>query len=488
MTQLPFRSATELAAAVRDKEVSSTELLECYLDRIEELNPGLGAVVTLDAERARREAAEADRRLARGAETGPLHGLPVTVKDCLETAGMRTTCGAPELAGYVPEKDAEAVGRLRRAGAIVIGKTNLPVWASDCQSYNELFGTTNNPWNASRTPGGSSGGAAAAVAAGLCALELGSDLGGSLRIPAAWCGVYALKPSYGIVPVRGHIPPPPGMPADIDIGVLGPVARSAADLELCLAVLAGPDPVESVAWRLELPAAPPGAIGQWRVAVWPEEPGWPVDRAVAERLTAVADALAAAGVEVGEARPVDLEASLDLAQRLIQGGIAGVLPEPDFTALAGRAAGLDPRDQSPPARFARNVAQSARDLAQAKQEQHRLRASWAQFFTGYDILLCPAMRTTAIAHDHNPDVDARVITVNGTQVPYADQFAWVQAVGAAYLPAVVAPAGIATDGLPAGVQIVGPYLHDRTVIAFARALAGLIGGFTPPPAYAAATT
>jgi amidase len=224
------------------------------------------------------------------------------------------------------------------------------------------------------------------------------------------------------------------------------------------------------------------------VAVWPEEPGWPVDRAVAERLTAVADALAAAGVEVGEARPVDLEASLDLAQRLIQGGIAGVLPEPDFTALAGRAAGLDPRDQSPPARFARNVAQSARDLAQAKQEQHRLRASWAQFFTGYDILLCPAMRTTAIAHDHNPDVDARVITVNGTQVPYADQFAWVQAVGAAYLPAVVAPAGIATDGLPAGLQIVGPYLHDRTVIAFARALAGLIGGFTPPPAYAAATT
>ena len=300
--QLPFRSATELAAAVRGKEVSSTELVECYLDRIEALNPGLGAVVTLDAGRARREAAEADRRLARGAEVGPLHGLPVTVKDCLETAGMRTTCGAPELAGYVPQRDAEAVGRLRRAGAIVIGKTNLPVWASDCQSYNELFGTTNNPWDVSRTPGGSSGGAAAAVAAGLCALELGSDLGGSLRIPAHWCGVYALKPSYGIVPMQGHIPPPPGMPADIDIGVLGPVARSAADLDLCLAVLAGPGPVESAAWRLELPAAPARAIGQWRVAVWPQEPRWPVDHTVAERLMAVADALAAAGAQVGEAR------------------------------------------------------------------------------------------------------------------------------------------------------------------------------------------
>src|SRR5215475_3400879 len=210
MTQLPFRSATELAAAVRGKEVSSAELLECYLDRIEELNPSLGAVVTLDAERARREAAEADRRLARGAEVGPLHGLPVTVKDSLETRGMRTTCGAPELAGYVPDHDAEAVARLRSAGAIVVGKTNLPMWAGDCQSYNDVFGTTNNPWDLSRTPGGSSGGAAAAVAAGLSALDLGSDLGGSLRIPAHWCGVYALKPSFGVVPSRGHIPPPPG--------------------------------------------------------------------------------------------------------------------------------------------------------------------------------------------------------------------------------------------------------------------------------------
>ena len=210
MTQLPFRTATELAAALRAKEISSTELLDCYLGRIEEFNPGLGAVVTLDVDRARREAAEADRRLVRGAEAGPLHGLPVTVKDCLETAGLRTTCGAPELAGYVPERDAEAVGRLRSAGAIVMGKTNLPAWASDCQSYNELFGTTNNPWDTARTPGGSSGGAAAAVAAGLSALELGSDLGGSLRIPAAWCGVYTLTPSFGVIPVAAEYGRPPG--------------------------------------------------------------------------------------------------------------------------------------------------------------------------------------------------------------------------------------------------------------------------------------
>jgi len=487
MTQLPFRSATELAAAVRAREISSTELVDCYLGRIEKLNPGLGAVVTVDADRARREAAEADRRLAGGAAAGPLHGLPVTIKDCLETAGLRTTCGAPELAGHVPERDAEPVARLRRAGAIVIGKTNLPAWAADCQTYNELFGTTGNPWDAARTPGGSSGGAAAAVAAGLSALDVGSDLGGSLRIPAAWCGVYTLKPSFGIVPGRGHIPPPPGVLAEIDIGVVGPLARSAADLDLLLAVLAGPDQEQAAAWRLELPAAPDRAARQWRVAVWPDEPGWPLDRTVAERLRAAADSLAAAGLSVTEARPVDLDESLDVAQRLIQGGVAGVLPEPAFAELAGRAAGLDPGDRSPPARFARNITQSARDLGRAKQEQLRLRASWARFFGQYDILLCPAMRTTAIPHDHTPDVDARVITVNGAPVPYADQFAWVQAVGAAYLPAAVAPAGTGADGLPVGIQIVGPYLHDRTVIAFAQVLADVIGGFTPPPAYTAAT-
>jgi amidase len=488
VTQLPFRPATELAAAVRGKEISSAELVECYLARIGTLDPGLGAVVTLDAERARREAAEADRRLTRGDEVGPLHGLPVTVKDCLETASLRTTCGAPQLASYVPDHDAEAVRRLRRAGAIIIGKTNLPAWASDCQSYNELFGTTNNPWNSARTPGGSSGGAAAAVAAGLSALDLGSDLGGSLRIPAAWCGVYALKPSYGIIPQHGHIPPPPGTLAEVDIAVLGPLARSAADLDLCLAVLAGPSPAEAAAWRLELPAGPARKVDEWRVAVWPGEPGWPLDRTVAQRLIATADALSAAGMRVDEVRPVDLDESLDVAQRLIQGGIAGILPEPDFAGLTARAAGLDPGDRSPAARFARNITQSARQLALAKQEQHRLRAAWARFFTQYDIMLCPAMRTTAIPHDHNPDVDARVISVNGTPVSYADQFAWVQAVGVAYLPAAVAPAGIAGDGLPVGVQIVGPYLHDRTVVAFAQVLAGLIGGYTPPPAYSAAAT
>jgi amidase len=488
MTQLPFRSATELAAAIRRKEISSAELLACYLHRIEEFNPALNAIINLDAERARREAAGADRCLASGQQLGPLHGLPMTIKDSLETAGMRTTCGAPELADHVPGRDAAAVARLRSAGAIIVGKTNLPAWAGDCQSYNELFGTTNNPWDAARTPGGSSGGAAAAVAAGLTALELGSDLGGSLRIPAHWCGVYTLKPSYGIVPLHGHIPPAPGTLSGLDVAALGPLARGVDDLDLCLSVLAGPDDTDGVAWRLELPQAPDRAIGDWRVAVWPDEPGWPLDRNVAERLNAAKEALSAAGMRVQEARPVDLDASLDVAQRVIQGSMAGALPEPAFAALAARAARFDPADQTPPARFARNVTQRARHLALAKEEQLALRAAWAEFFAQYDVLLCPAMRTTAIAHDHNPDVDARLITVNGEQASYADQFAWVQAVGLAYLPAAVVPAGTAADGLPVGVQVVGPYLRDRTVVAFARLMRDLVGGFTAPPGYAAVTT
>lgn len=264
MSELTYASATELVSGLRSGEPSSAEVLEHLLTRIEEVNGDVNAFVTVDAEGARECARRADDARARGADLGPLQGLPMTIKDCFETEGIRTTVGAPFLADYVPALDADAVARLRRAGAIVFAKSNVPMFTADGQAYNDVAGTTNNPWDLTRTPGGSSGGAAAALAAGMTPLELGSDIAGSIRIPASFCGVFGLKPSYGLVPLRGHIPGPPGTLAPADINALGPLARSVDDLELALDVLAGPNDADAAAWRLELPlpgVASSGASG-----------------------------------------------------------------------------------------------------------------------------------------------------------------------------------------------------------------------------------
>src|SRR5690606_37586313 len=217
-------------------------------------NPALNAIVATDIEAARERARAADAALAAGESWGPLHGVPITIKDTFEVAGMPTTAGAKELRDHRPSSNAVAVQRLLDAGAIVFGKTNVPLYAGDLQTYNEVYGSTSNPWDLHRTPGGSSGGAAAALAAGLTALELGSDIGGSIRTPSHFCGVCGLKPSYGIIPSRGHIPGPPGTLSEADISVTGPMARSVDDLELALDILAGPDTPAAKGWRLELPA------------------------------------------------------------------------------------------------------------------------------------------------------------------------------------------------------------------------------------------
>ena len=260
-------AATELTRAIRDRQISSRELLDYLLARAEQVNPALNAIVGWDIDRARAAAVVADEATARGELTGPLHGLPMTVKDVFETEGLVTTAGAPELARYMPRTDAVAVARLKAAGAIIFGKSNTPLYAGDWQTYNDVYGRTNNPWDLSRTAGGSSGGAAAAVAAGMTPLELGSDIGGSIRNPSHYNGVYGHKPSWGIVPVRGHIPGPPGSLVQVDIGVAGPIARSIADLRTALGIMAGPLPQEAAGWRLELdPGSGLGDIRELRVA------------------------------------------------------------------------------------------------------------------------------------------------------------------------------------------------------------------------------
>src|SRR5580704_8293476 len=264
---LDYATTTELTRAIRDRELSSRELLSHVLTRVEQRNPGLNAIVALDAERAQAAAAAADQATARGEADGPLHGLPMTVKDVWETEGLVTTAGAGELKEYVPEADALAVGRLKAAGAIIFGKTNTPLYAGDFQTFNDVYGRTNNPWDRSRTVGGSSGGAAAAVAAGFTPLELGSDIGGSIRNPAHFNGVYGLKPSWGVVPSRGHIPGPPGSLVETDVNCNGPLARSLDDLRLALDVVAGPVPEDAAGWRLELdPGDPIDAVRRLRVA------------------------------------------------------------------------------------------------------------------------------------------------------------------------------------------------------------------------------
>ncbi|HET6529555.1 MAG TPA: amidase [Actinoplanes sp.] len=475
-------SAAELTAALRRRDLSSRELLDRYLDRIERLDPRLNAVVTVDADRARAEADAADQAAARGAELGPLHGLPVTVKDSIETASLRTTCGTPELAGYVPERDATAVARLRAAGAVILAKTNTPAWAGDAQTDNPVFGRTNNPWDPERSPGGSSGGPAAAVAAGLTGLDLGSDLGGSIRMPAGYCGVYGLRPSYGLIPLRGHLPPPPGTRAGIDMATLGPLARSADDLAIVLAALAGPDDARAVGWRLTLPPPRADSLTGYRVAAWLDDPACPVDGAVLDVLAAAVEALRRAGVTVDDrVRPADLGESARLFQDLVQPLAGAALPQPDFDALTALAG--DPAAPATPRReWAGRVTARVRDWVSAHERRLAVAADWARLFRHYDVLLCPVTPTTALPHDDTPDPDRRRIHVNGRAVPYWDQVRWVQAVATVRLPAAAVPVGLA-GGLPVGLQIVGPYLEDRTVIDFSRRLAEVTGGYRPPPGY-----
>ena len=465
--------------------MSSRELLDLYLDRIGTADPALNAVVTLDVEEARRLAGEVDEALARGEAVGPLHGLPMTVKDTLETSGIPTTAGSPALADHVPARDATAVARLKAAGAVVFGKTNCPLYGGDAQSYNDVFGTTGNPWALDRSPGGSSGGAAAALAAGLTALELGSDIGGSVRNPAHYCGIYGHKPSFGIIPTRGHIPPPPGALSPVDLAVVGPLGRAAEDLALALDVLAGPDESDGSAWRLDLPPARGRTPADYRVAVWLDDPACSIDGNVGDVLSDVTDALALAGVAIDDRRRpgFELAEAHRTYQRLLYGVTAAGLANSVYATLLAKAEELAPDDDRRNARYLRDATARHRDWLAANEERARYRERWGDFFRDYDILLCPTVPTTAIPHDHS-NINHRTITVNGETRDYWDQIIWPGMASMSGLPATVAPVGPASDGLPVGIQIVGPYLADRSTIDFARRLADTVGGYEPPPAFA----
>jgi amidase len=333
-------------------------------------------------------------------------------------------------------------------------------------------------------PGGSSGGSAAALAAGLTGLELGSDIGGSIRNPSHYCGVYGHKPSYGLVPLRGHIPGPPGQLAESDLGVVGPMGRSPADLGLALDVLLGPDEWEARAWRVELPPPRRERIEDYRLALWLDDPLCPIQSEVGDRLQDAADALARAGAAVdAKARPVDALESFSVYLRLLYGALASGFPEEVLVRLDAQAEDLAPEDESLPANLTRGASQRHREWRAVHERRTHLRARWAAFFRDFDAVLCPIMPTAAFPHDHG-DIAARTIAIDGRPLSYLQQIFWAGHATAAYLPATAAPVGRTRAGLPVGVQVIGPFLEDRTPIDVTSRLEELIGGFTAPPGYA----
>ncbi len=479
MAELAYLSAIELAAKIRRREVSSREALDFFLDRVATLDQPINSVVTLDAERARTEADAADAALARGEVRGPLHGVPMTIKDSFQTAGMRTTSGAPDLANFVPQEDAWPVARLHEAGAIIFGKTNLPIYAGDLQSYNAVFGTTNNPHDLTRTPGGSSGGSAAALAAGFTPLELGSDIGGSIRLPSHMSGVVGHKPSYGIVPAHGQIPGPPGTLTLADLAVAGPMARTVEDLELGLDIMAGPNRWEHPAWRLQLPARRRRSLKRYRIATWFDDPFCPVEPEVRVLLDNAAQALSGAGARVDStARPeFTLEKVFDTFFALLQAALAGGTSRDRIEAYA-LATGDTPLDTT-----RRTLAMRHREWLSYNERRMQMRKRWEEFFQQWDIMLLPVMPCPAIPHDHSEPQSSRVAWVGGAARPYWKLLSWMAPAGACYLPATVVPVGKLTNGLPVGIQIVGPYLHDRTTLDLGRHLLEMTGGCPRPAGF-----
>ena len=481
MLDMPFRSARQLAAAIRGKKIGCLELLDLYLARVEKYDGALNAIVVRDVERARVRARALDR--ARGAR-GPLHGVPMTIKESYDVTGLPTTWGVPAYKDRLATKNALVVDRLLAAGAVIFGKTNVPLYLADWQSFNAIYGTTNNPWDVTRGPGGSSGGSAAALAAGLTALEAGSDIGSSIRNPAHFCGVYGHKPTWGIVPRQGQALPWQQAPVDID--VVGPLARSSDDLALALSIMAGPDTIEGAGWQLRLQRPRHKRLRDFTVGLMLDAPGIAVDREVQDRLLALAEFLRRQKVRVDErARPaIDTGEAFRVYTLLLRAATSDRQTDTEFADNTRLAASFAPDDETYYARASRAAVMSHRDWLALNEARHRMRLAWAEFFSRYDLLLCPVAGSAAFPHDQQGARHERTIVVNGQRVPVTDHLFWAGYTGVSFLPSTAAPCGFTPGGLPVGVQIVGPQYGDLTCLAFARMLEREFQGFVPPPGFA----
>ena len=484
MTTLAHESGLQLAKRLNTGDLSALELLDYFLGRVGRFNPELNAIIELQEEEARARAIAADKALARerGRPLGPFHGVPMTIKESFDVAGMHTTRGNPAFKDHIATTDALAVSRLRKAGANIFGKTNVPLDLADFQSYNAIYGTTNNPWDIGRTPGGSSGGSAAAMAAGLSGIENGSDIGGSIRNPAHYCGVFGHKPTWGLLPPRGHAAP--GVLAPSDLAVIGPIARSAADLEALLLVEAGPDEIMAGGYRLDLSQPSFSDLKQLRVAAMVNSALAPVSQICESRVEGVLEIIRGAGGQINyDARPeFDLGEGHEIYQNLLWAVMASRSDDATYQQLALEVSALASDDHSAKAQNLRARFATYRDYSTANESRTHQRWAWHRFFQQYDVMITPIMATPAFEHDHQP-FGQRLIDVDGTQRPYFEQLFWAGLAINSYLPATIVPTGTLGNGLPVGVQIIGPEFGDLKVLRVATLLEeeGLV--FVPPPGY-----
>jgi len=477
---LAFSSARKLAELIAKREVSSQELTRMYIERIEKFDGEINAVVVRTFDRAMADAKDADAAVEAGDSLGPLHGVPMTIKESYVLQDTPSTWGIESYRNNVSDTDGLVVKRFRAAGAHFLGKTNVPKDLGDFQSYNAIYGTTNNPWNLERAPGGSSGGSAASLAAGFCGLDAGSDIGGSIRTPAHFCGVFGHKPTWGIIPLAGH-ELFPGVP-DSDLSVCGPLARDAGDLATALDVMAGPSARDAAGWTLDLARPEFKRLKELRVAVWPTDDLSRVSAETAERANGVADLLRRAGATVSDtARPeFDVKGAHRTYQSLLTAVMSSAQPAEDVAQMQRIAAQFDPGDNSSEAVAARATVMMHRDWIRHNFRRERLRGAWDEFFKEWDILICPQFNVPAIKHDHRP-FGERTIEVDGEARPYHESLFWAGLIIASYLPSTVFPTGVSKDGLPIGLQAVGGPYQDYSTIEFARLISAELGGFTPPP-------
>lgn len=476
MKDLVYRSAGELIADLEARRVGARELLDAQVSRHEAVHPDINAVVALDLDRAREQARAIDDARARGAAVGPLAGLPMTVKDAFDVEGMPAVCGNPGFAGRPKDcADAEVVASVRRAGALVWGKTNVPLMLGDLQTFNDVYGTTNNPYDPARTPGGSSGGAAAALAAGITPLEIGSDIGGSLRHPANFCGVHALKTTWNALPLRGYVPPPPGKYVVQDLEVAGPMARSAGDLRLLYNVLRGDRP------------SPPREVGGARVALWLDEPEFALSREARSAVESAADGLREQGVIVEPASlPVAGGRLLDIYLALLFPIVAAEFPDRVYAAMADARAECEAAVAAGASRYGPEAmvvhsTASYRTVARAMVARQALKDALAGWFEEWDAILAPISPVSAFTHRHNGVPSRRVIEIDGVSEPYQHLFDWVALATASHTPAVAVPVTRTAAGLPLGAQLIGKWHDEDRLLDLADALDAQTGGFQVPP-------